>query len=40
MSKRTSRIRSLAIAAVTAAVAILATVVTALADGGGVPFPK
>jgi hypothetical protein len=40
MSKRTSRIRSIAIAALTAAAAVLMTVGTAFADGGGVPFPK
>ncbi len=40
MSKRTSRIRTLAIAAATAVAALLTTVATALADGGGSPFPK
>lgn len=40
MSKRTPRFRSLAIAALTAAVSILATVATVFADGGGGPYPK
>lgn len=40
MPKRTSRIRSITIAAFVAAFAILSTVVTVLADGGGAPIPK
>jgi hypothetical protein len=40
MSKRHLTFRSLLTAAILAVTSVLATVATALADGGGIPFPK